>query len=302
MLADGGRTVEHDLGDMEPGQTIEHKVMVKAERPGSFGSYAIAKSDLLEVKSKEVAAMFAQPDLRVSAKASRPFVFIGDPARFEVTVTNNGEVPAARTVLATAAGQGAEVTDVYYQQPEDAGDDDGIVIGTLQPGESRTVYVDVDTPEADTRVKLGAVATALCRDSGMELARAQGVADVEVRTIAALQLEVVDSKDPVQVGEQTQYEITVINEGSGPVTNLNVSAALPQGLKYIADGSQGDTAMNAEGQTVTFGSVPTLEAGDSVTWYITAQATEAAGGTKLRVSVKSDESEDLTEDEPTRLY
>ena len=150
-------------------------------------------------------------------------------------------------------------------------------------------------------VKLGAVTQAVCRDSGQELARAEAVAQIEVRTISALQLEVVDKNDPVQVGDSTVYEVTVINEGSGPDNNLKVSAELPEGTEFVS--AEGSTEVSNNGRTVTMGDVPTLESGGSVTWYVTVKAVEAAGGQKFNVTINSDNTDgDITEAEPTRLF
>ncbi len=301
MFAESGeRTMEMEVGDLAAGKSMEQRVMVKAERPASFGSYAIAKSELGEVKSERIEAEFAAPKLEISAQPARPFTYVGEDARFQLTIRNTGSVAADRAVLAAAAGQGAEVTNIYVSDDQ-RGDDDKIMLGTLQPGQSTTVYVDVSTPDEAAVVKLGAVTQAVCRDSGAELARAEAVAQLEVRTISALQLEVVDQQDPVQVGGQTVYEVTVINEGSGPDNNLKVSAVLPKGTKFVS--AQGDTEVTNDGNKVTMTEVPTLESGGSVTWYVTVEAVEAAGGQKFDVTINSDNTDgDITEAEPTRLY
>ena len=310
MLADGGDEVNIEVGSLAPGQKVEERVMVKGSQPEEIGSYAIARSDLVEVKSKTVQTEFTAPDLQVSARPDRPTEYIGRAARFEVQVRNTGDVPADQVVLATAVSENGQIDRVYSGQQADGeermaggrelGDGDAL-LGTLQPGESRSIFVDV-RPEDVGTVKFAAVAQAVCRDSGTELAQAQATAQITVEAVSALQLEVVDSVDPVRVGEQTVYEITLINEGQAEDRNLTVSAELPEGATF-AD-AQGSTDLQGEGgQTVSFAPVDVLPAGESVTWYVTINAESANNGGQFKVTVNSDNSgEEILENEPTRLY
>ena len=310
MLADGGDEVNIEVGSLAPGQKVEERVMVKGSQPEEVGSYAIARSDLVEVKSKTVQTEFTAPDLQVSARPDRPTEYINRAARFEVQVRNTGDVPADQVVLATAVSENGQIARVYSGQQADGEErmaggrelaDGDALLGTLQPGESRSIFVDV-RPEDIGTVKFAAVAQAVCRDSGTELARAQATAQISVEAVSALQLEVVDSVDPVQVGGQTVYEITIINEGQAEDRNLTVSAELPEGAVF-AD-AQGATDLQGEGgQTVSFAPVDVLPAGESVTWYVTIDAESANNGGQFKVTVNSDNSgEEILENEPTRLY
>ena len=301
FVDDGDGEMEMEIGTIEPGQSVEKTVMVRAERPGEVGSYAYARGSLDEVKSKTVETTFVAPELTINVKPTRPFEYVGKDAQFEVTVTNRGEVPAQRTVLATASDTG-EITSVYgaseADNARDLGDGEAF-IGTLQPGESRTLFVDVAAPEAG-QVQFAGVAQARC-ESGIELARAEGRAMLEVRTISALQLEVVDKNDPVRVGDQTVYEVTVINEGSAEDRNVSVTAMLPEGMSFVS--GEGASEVSSSGRELTFAPIETLAAGDAVTWYVTVQAEEAAGGQKFGVELNSENSDGpTTEEEPTRLY
>ena len=306
----GDGDVEIDIGTVEPGQTVERVVRVKADRPLTLDTAARATSNLDEVRSQVVETEFMAPDVQLNVNAAQPYTVLGEPARFEVRVTNPGDVPADMVVLATAAS-GGEIQRIYGARGEegqvmqggmDPADGDA-VIGTLQPGDSRTLFVDVVGNEGGV-IKLGAVSVAQCRDSGTELARAEGTAQVEVRAFAALQVEVVDSQDPVRVGESTSYEITIRNEGRADDNNLGITAELPDGLEYVAENSGGPTEITVNGKELSFGEVQTLPQGESVTWYVTGRATESTGGQKFKVFVKSDSTGDETvqEDEPTRLF
>ena len=303
MFAEGGDSeMEVEIGTIEPGDSVERKVMVKAEKAGDYGSYAYARGSLEEVKSPSVETRFVAPELAINVKPTRPFEYVGKDAQFEVTITNRGEVPAERTVLATASDTG-EINRVYgATENDDARDlgDGEAFIGTLQPGESRTLFVDVSAIEAGD-VQFAGIAQARCADSGTELARAEGKANLEIRTISALQLEVVDKNDPVRVGDETVYEVTVINEGSADDNDIAITGELPEGMSFVS--GEGASEISNDGRSITFAPVATLSAGDAVTWYVTVKADEASGGQKFSIELNSKNSEQpVTEQEPTRLY
>ena len=300
FVDEGDNSIDMEVGELQPGQSVEKRVMVRAEQPDTYGSYAIARGEATEVKSERVETTFAAPELTINTSPDRPFTYVGDTARFQVTVRNSGDVAADSVVLAAAASEGGEIERIYVSD-ENQADDGRAMLGRIEPGQSRTIYVDVSSPEEAGQVKMAAVAQAVCRDTGAELARGESLAQVEVRTISALQLEVVDKIDPVQVGGETVYEVTIINEGSGDDTNLKVKAELPKGTSFVS--ADGATDVSNDGSTVTMTPVDTLASGDSVTWYVTVKADEATGGQKFNVTMSSDHTGgEVTEAEPTRLY
>ena len=303
VLAEGGgRRVNLDVGTVNPGQTVRKGVAVTAQREGTYGSFASAKSELLEVNSQRVQTTFVAPELDVSVRSPRDVEYIGRTARFNVDVRNTGEVATRDTSLRLSlegSGKIARVTGPGLQ-PGTANEGGRLAIGSLEPGQSRNLVVEVLGDE-EGQATLAAVAEATCDDNDRVLAQAQANDLVRFQTLSALQVEVVDKADPVQVGENTVYEITIINEGTGPDQNLRVTAELPDGLSFV--GGEGSTAVQASGKQLTMAPVPTLEAGDSVTWYVTAKADSAAGATKFKVTAQSANIPDpVEEEEPTRLY
>ena len=125
-------------------------------------------------------------------------------------------------------------------------------------------------------------------------------ARTKVMTIAALLLEAVDLSDPVRVGEDVVYRITVTNQGSGPDTNIRVTAKLPAEEQFVS--ANGVTEATADGQTVKFAPVATLAAGRSARWELTVKAKQA-GDVRFEVLLESDSlTKPGSKSEPTRLY
>ncbi|MCA9111017.1 MAG: DUF11 domain-containing protein, partial [Planctomycetaceae bacterium] len=173
--------------------------------------------------------------------------------------------------------------------------------GTLKPGKTKQVTVTLHGTEGG-RLNLKAIATSKCGIDGetMQDLRSVSSTPLEVISLPALLVTVVDMEDPVAVGNKVEYEITVVNQGTAPDNNVNLTAKLPNGLKFV-EGS-GETQVESQGSNVSFGKVDRLNAGDRATWTLVAQA-ESAGDLRLKVDLDSEGlSSTATTVEPTQLY
>jgi uncharacterized repeat protein (TIGR01451 family) len=258
------------------------------------------------VRSGEVTTTVSQPnlDFTVTGPATE---YLNKTATYVVTVKNTGDAPAARTTVALdAMEKRGEIGGVVVGPGDPAAGEaraaaaaaaayrkEGTDLGTIAPGQSKTVTVTV-RPTRGGPMTLRAVALASC------VPAVTGKIDTDIRTLPALRLEVVDLDDPIRVGDNVVYRVTVKNQGTGPDANVAITATLPPELTYVT--SEGPTAGKANGQTVTFAPVPTLAAGEEAVWRIQTKAGKP-GDVRMRVQLKSDSlTEPAAESEPTRLY
>jgi uncharacterized repeat protein (TIGR01451 family) len=109
---------------------------------------------------------------------------------------------------------------------------------------------------------------------------------VKAEGVPALRFEVIDVEDPVEVGKEAIYEIKVTNTGTGPCTNVAVSAALAEGTS--AAGAAGPTTARGQGSQVMFDPLPSLAPKGETTFRIKVKGTQA-GDMKLRVQISCDE-------------
>jgi uncharacterized repeat protein (TIGR01451 family) len=110
----------------------------------------------------------------------------------------------------------------------------------------------------------------------------------------------VDLDDPIRVGDNVIYRVTVKNRGTGSDKNITLTATLPPELTYVS--STGATDAKVDGQTIHFATLDSLAAGKDAVWRIEAKANKA-GDVLMRVQLKSDSlAQPATESEPTRLY
>jgi uncharacterized repeat protein (TIGR01451 family) len=150
-------------------------------------------------------------------------------------------------------------------------------------------------------------ATALA-DAGL---KAQAEVCTRFEGVSALTLELVDTKDPLPVKDQTTYTITVKNQGTAPVTNIHLTALIPRQMLLLkAEGPTGPPPKDklpkatAEGQSLPFAPLKTLAPGATVTYQVTVQALEA-GDLRFRVELTADELKaggPVREEESTRVF
>ena len=288
----GNNVVEMDAGSIREGQTKTGRVKLKATKPGQFTGRAVASSaGGMQAESVETTTVITQPKLGVKIEGPQQ-EYVDRPLAYRVTVTNEGDSPARDAVAMVAVPGASKLVNVgtegrtqrnAMQWP----------LGTLEPKASKTITFTLSGTEAST-LSTVARASAVCAQEVSDTAQ------TKILTIPALVLEAVDLSDPVKIGENVVYKITVVNQGSGPDNNIRVTAKLPPELQYVS--ARGTTEATAEGQSVKFAPVQTLAPGRGATWELTAKANQA-GDVRFEVQL---ESESLTkpayENEPTRLY
>jgi uncharacterized repeat protein (TIGR01451 family) len=333
VTSDGLKTVRIVVGEMPQSVSKEFIVRVKPDKAGTYSSAAVAKAPggSAEVKSPSVTTTVHQPKLDVTIVGPAT-EYLNKTATYQVTVKNTGSVAAARSALAIdtgGAGALATIRSAGMQKPDKAqgaGDEtvakarpaadrpiaaadnradegaidplmavrrEGAELGTLAPGEARTFTVTV-RPTREGQMSVSAIGLARC------VSPVSAVAKTDVKTLAELKMEVTDLDDPVRIGDDVVYRIVVRNVGTGADKNIALTAALPTGLQFVE--AEGATEAKPSGQDVTFGSLPSLAAGQQATWRVRARA-NTPGDVRIEVRLKSDTlKQSAVETEPTKLY
>ena len=76
---------------------------------------------------------------------------------------------------------------------------------------------------------------------------------------ASLVLKIQDSDDPVEVGSETEYTVTVANEGTAAAKTVGLACRVPEGTETGA--VRGPAAYRTEGSLILFDSLPELAPG-----------------------------------------
>jgi uncharacterized repeat protein (TIGR01451 family) len=127
---------------------------------------------------------------------------------------------------------------------------------------------------------------------------------------SAMLLEAIDTLDPVAVGAQTSYRITITNQGSLSLTNIHVRAEVPpeMTLAKTTGPTQPPPAdklppAGAAGQEVPFAPLAELKPGEVQVYEIFVNAVKA-GDARFRVHVTADQltGGPVMEEESTNVY
>lgn len=289
--ADGGRRLSLQVGDLGAGASRTLHAQLRANRTGRFDNTAVASStDGLKADAQAAVTVVA-PVLQLT-KTAPGKRYLGRPIRYEITVSNSGDGPAANTIIEDALGAG-----VRFISASDGGQAAGNRVtwrlGTIEPGASRKLTLTVQANAKGT-VRNTASARAACADP------VNASADTVVAGIPAILLEVIDVEDPIEVGGTITYAIRVVNQGSAVGTNIALTCQLEDAMSYVS--GTGPTPTSADGRTITLAPLPTLAPKATAEWRLVIKALKA-GDIRFSVTMTSDQIDrPVAETESTHLY
>ena len=290
QMDNGTGVAAFSVGALRPGESQGFTFQARSGRTGIFVNEATATESGGMTAKASAETTVRKPALSLT-KSGPDVRFIGRPAEYTLTATNTGDVPATDVILVDAISGVGE----FVRAGSNGQFADGKVtwaLGTLAPGASKTVEVVLVGRRAG-RIADEAVVTAYCAD-----ARAQ--ASTEVKGVAAILLEVVDVADPIEVGADETYVITVINQGTANDTNVRIQCTLPAELSFVS--AEGPTAYKAEGQTVTFAPLPVLAPKAQAVFRLVLKGKES-GDVRFKTSLTSDMlTIPVEETESTHIY
>ncbi len=201
-------------------------------------------------------------------------VLYGDEIRYTLEVTNNGPLNAANVKVTDALPDG--VTFVAAGSDASCAEAGGIVtcaFGVVGAGadETKTLVVDTSGAQSLTVTNTATVSSAANdpvpgNDSDTELTGLLPVADLAIEKSDF-------GSDPVTVGEQIRYSLTVSNSGPVNAAGVVASDTLPAGLTFEPGDSDGACAEAAGTVSCDFGVVGV---GDELTKTVVATTSESA--------------------------
>ena len=262
--ASGRQSVRMDVGTLAAGQSKSYKVDAKATRSGTFTNTAKATAaNGLEAESSSTLTV-TSPELAIT-KTGPESDFIGVPVRYEITVRNTGDGAAENTWVKDTLPAGSEFVSASDGGTATAG---GVSwnLGTLQPGDSKTVSVSVNGNRAGI-MRNSAMAGAKCASD------VSASAETQLKGIPALLLEVTDDPDPVRVGTNTTYTIVVTNQGSAE-DDVNIIATLEPSVTFVS--AAGDTGHRVDGNRIVFETKKALGPKQKAVWTVVVKGAATA--------------------------
>jgi uncharacterized repeat protein (TIGR01451 family) len=288
---DGETTRTYRIARLEPGQSKEYTIKTRVSKTGQYVNQAHARGPSVgDTSSNQVSTNVTTPVLVVT-KDAPDARYLNRPIKYSVTVSNRGQAEAKNTVLRETFNKNVEFVSASHGGKA-KGSDVMWTLGTIQPGESKTVELTVKAREKG-EVSATAKATAYCGAGEADISTA-------VAGIPAILLETIDVADPIEVGAKETYVITVTNQGSAVDTNVQIVAMLPAEQEYAS--SDGPTKAKVEGKTITFEPLKELQPGRQAVWKVHVKGT-GTGDVRFRTRLTSDQmTSPAEESESTHIY
>ncbi|MCA9275366.1 MAG: DUF11 domain-containing protein [Phycisphaerales bacterium] len=291
-MSNGSRSVNIPVGTLAAGESRAFEVRAMASGTGEFSSGAMASADGgLKAEADATNTVVSAPELAVGIECTET-QFLGRNFSYSYSIENTGDGVANGATASASIPQGTSVVRV-----SEGGQVQGNSVvwnfGAMEAGASRDFSMTV-LASSIGNYSSTVTANADCADSASDTCR------TEVKGIPAILLEVVDITDPVEVGQQTTYVITVTNQGSAADNNIRIVATLPAEQSFVS--ATGATNGTANGKTVTFAPSGSLAPGAAITWRVTVRA-DAAADSRFRVEMTSANlTSEVIETEATNLY
>ena len=288
-----GSTVSWNVGSLNKADSRSFKLVLQGTQAGLWTNTVVATS-------KEVGTATAQATTRVipapevTIKKTGPSgVFTGFTRSYTLTVTNTGAVALNDVV----------VTDylpelLSYKSSIPAGTVTGNQIawnlGTLNIGETKEIVAILGGVKSGTAVNTATVTT-------REGATSTDSLNITVLGAPGAHMSLIDSSDPVAVGDQFTYTIKVLNQSeSNNLHNMTIVGLIPGEMVYVS--ADGPTTFTVVGQEVRFGAVAELKPGATVEFHIKVKAT-AAGAAVFNATMRWDEfGEPIVNQEGTTVF
>jgi uncharacterized repeat protein (TIGR01451 family) len=291
--AAGRSTVKKTLGTIDPGEEASFTIQARASKPGTFANSGVARAaGGLEAKSLAVETNLRQPVLLVDVTSPEK-AFLGQDVCFDVNLTNAGDGVAANAIVEAtvpahmkfvSATQGGRVkgSKVVWD------------LGAFSAGAQAKLSMCFEASDAGTGATK-VTARAKCADD------ATGSAATALKGIPAVLLEVVDTEDPVSVGENETYIITATNQGSAPDSNIRITCALPENVEFVS--ATGSSNHKVDGNMVTFDPLASLAPGAEASWRVVVRSKGAANARTKVVMFTTELGETPVEEtEATNFY
>ena len=285
----GKKQLTYKLGDMKPKSAKSISLTLKAAKRGRHVNVASVDTSNAGKAKDDAPVVVKLEDFEIT-KTGMKKQYLGKKAGYVIAVKNTGDTtlnlkvednaPSATTIVSAQNAAATTSTKATWNIP------------ALAPGatESYKVVLTSHTPGVHKN----------CATVYSKSASKKACQDTLWEGFAALLFEVIDTEDPLQIGEKTTYIIRVTNQGTKEDKNITVTAAFPKEIKPLA--VSGSSKGKVVGQKVTFEPYKILPAKQSITLKIESQGA-AIGDGRTKFNLTSDLiKKPVVEEESTHVY
>jgi len=289
---DNQSTLVLEVGTLARGASREFTFQIMPTAAGSYVNQAQVTCAEGITADATATTLVQAPVLSLECNAPER-VLIGRPVEVCLTVRNTGTaaerkttltlpIPAGYVVESTTEGGVATAGEVSWE------------FNNLAPNATQKVCAVIATPRQPGSLSLAPTVQGTCAP------RAQSTCLTRVEAVSGILVEVIDLVDPVEVGQEVNYVITVTNQGLLTGSNIRILCSLPASQEYLS--STGPTTARVVDGKLVLEALPSLEGKAVASWQVLVKAL-SADDARFNVELRSDQFErPILEMEATRQY
>lgn len=289
----GYNCLTYELGALAPGECRTINLDLCASLPGTVTNTACVTYCGGPKCCAEATTVINKPCVEVT-KTGPDWAYICKTVDYTITVTNPGDLVLRNVRVEDTAGAGTVIVDA--PGAEVCCNRAVWCIPELCPGETKTLIATVRSQVP------GCIPNKVNVTSQSDCGTCSKCAEATTcwKGLPAVHMCMVDTCDPICVGETTVYRICVTNRGTADDTNVRLSLTFTNELQ--PQSINGPTKGTINGQTVTFDPVPVLGAKQSVEYCISVKGV-SAGNARADATLQSDSMPEADKDsESTHVY
>lgn len=218
------KQVKKNLGSLRPGQTREMRLTLASNKLGEHACRFEVTAEGLEPIKHTATVAYIEPKLRLQLIGPERRT-LGSRAEFTVKVANTSDQPIDDlkvTLNHDAALSPREATGGYEREATSL----RWTLGRLAPGEGVQVQAEFDC----RHLAENACITAEARSDELSVEDVETCVTV-VAVPGLLDLRISDRTDPITVGEEAEYEVTVQNLGLQAVGSVQIELQTSEHLR-----------------------------------------------------------------------
>jgi uncharacterized repeat protein (TIGR01451 family) len=288
-----GSVVEAELGTLAPGDSRVIPLTTTAAKGGRQMAEVHATADGGMETSARSAVQLLEANLQVR-RSGPSRCYLKSEVGFELELQNPGSAAANNVEIVDTLPAGLEFVSATE--------------GGVYDAASRSVTWRLTALPPNGKHKLGyrVKAAGIGEQADRVVVRAERGLEAKAETtfnvegIPALLLEVVDLDDPVEAGGDLTYEVRVVNQGSCPCTNIQITASVPDGLQ--ARDASGPTGHRVQGSQVVFESLAKLATKADAVYRMKVRGLQP-GDHRFKVQMTCDQlRQPVYKEESSRVY
>ena len=273
----GEKQLKFDLASLEPGATKTFNVKLNTTARGKPCNTARVDAANADSAKDDVCILVVQPGLKVTKEGPEK-TLIGKTATYNIVVENVGDIDLQNVTVVDKLPSQATIVSASGAQVQ--GNTATWTIPSLPAAAKKNFSL------VGKGTQLGKYCNEVAAKAPANNIESSDNACTTWTGLPALLLEVIDTNDPLLVGEQTTYIIKVTNQGTAPDTNIGLTVNLPSQISQVSLSGASQTKAKSQ-KSITFAPYPVLKPKETIEYRVVAKGAKE-GDARLEVMLTSD--------------